>query len=495
MKLHNIVTSMIMAGILSACSVTPEYQAPETPVAAQYLYQNETTNIAAQTSDHWWLAFNDPVLNQLVEQGQQQNIPLHMAAQQIRSAQAYQQAIASFKVPTVSLGAGYTSYGISENDPLLGPAVTASNPMTGEPLNLVDDSSGAFLAGANISWEMDLFGRIEAQSQAASIRVEQAEIFRQGLTTSITADIVSNYLQLRGAQARLAIAQRNIDEQTTTLALVKQLEKSGFGSAMDVAKASSLLAATQAVSPQLQTAEKVHLHRLAMLLGTTPSQLQGQLKQAAPLPQQDISIPLGLPSELLQRRPDIAMAEREMAAINQEVGAAIAAKYPKFYLSGSPGLVAKDFGDLFNSDSAAWIGSVGIHWNVFDGGRSDALVALNEHRFKSSVLAYQQSVNTAITEVETWLMAYGNSQQYQASIALASDKAELALAKAHTLYQSGLIDHLQVLDAQRQQNALQDAEIVAQLQTWQSVVELHKALGGDWQVPQPVSTSTVAAKG
>lgn len=195
---------------------------------------------------------------------------------------------------------------------------------------------------------------------------------RQGLTTLITSDVIHNYLQLRGAQERKAIALDLVNDQQQTLELVEKVHRSGYGSQLDVARAKAMLAATKAVIPQLETAENAHQQRLGILLGESPRQIKQRLVSASPLPTFDGVIPTGLPSDLLQRRPDLRIAEREMAAQNAELAAAVANQYPKFYLTGAPGVLANDFDDLFSSDSATWMASLGVSWNIFDGGRTDA---------------------------------------------------------------------------------------------------------------------------
>jgi outer membrane protein, multidrug efflux system len=493
--------ALVLSLTLTGCAVGPDYQTPEHTIDTEYLYQdtngtvpNDQKNAQSQlntqqSSTPWWYQFDDVVLNQLVADAQQQNIPLKMAAERIKAAQAYQQAIESFKVPTVSLGAGYSTAQFSDNDPLFGPVVSANNPL-GVPL--MDEQQSGFFAGATIAWEVDLFGRIDNQAQAASIRKEQAIIFREGLNTAITADVIHNYLQMRGAQERKSIAIQTVNDQKTTLELVKKVLASGYGSELDLARAKTMLAASKAVVPQLATAENVHRQRLAILLGDTPSQVHQRLNQASEnkvafnaakkMPEMSGLIPVGLPSDLLQRRPDLRIAEREMAAINEELGAAIAAKYPKFFLTGAPGLVASDLDDVFSSSSTAWIASVGVSWNVFDGGRSDAMVDIQEARFKNSALTYQYAVNNAIGEVETLLQGYGNSQEYQSLVLESKQQTDRAVSKATSLYEAGLVDYLSVLDAQRQQHLLQDRVVTARLQTAQVAVGLHKALGGNWQL-------------
>ncbi|MDO6684102.1 MULTISPECIES: efflux transporter outer membrane subunit [unclassified Agarivorans] len=474
---------LVVSAMLSACSMGPEYQVPDLEIDSSYSKQqaNQIDNQQTVTAG-WWHQFNDPILNSLVEQAQQQNLNIKMAANRIQAAQAYRSAVASFKVPTVSLGGGYTSYQLSKNGPLTGPAFGIDNPISGGQLDLLERQNGGFFAGANVSWEMDLFGRINKQVSAAEIRGEQAKIYHQGMHTLVSAEIVNNYLQYRGAQQRIAIAKRNISEQETVLKLVKSLTSSGYGSELDVAKAQSALALSRAALPQLNSAENVHLNRIALVLGQSPSQLTAQLAEPQKLPTFNGLIPVGLPSDLLTQRPDISIAEREMAAVNQELAATVVSNYPRFFLTGGPGLSAKNFDDLFKADSGAWLASVGVQWTLFDGGRHEAMVEMQQQRFNNSALHYQQSVNSAFIEVETMLMAYGNSQEFASNIEQASAQADLALSKADSLYRAGLIDHLAVLDAQRQQNLLEDAQILAKLQTANTIVGLHKSLGGDWSL-------------
>ena len=485
MKLIKIAP-LVIAMMISGCAVGPDYAQPISSLESEYLYQGvqgtQAGKYAQQTDNAWWKSFEDPTLNQLVVDAQNQAIPLKIAAQRIRMAQSYQSTIESFKVPTVNIGAGFGNFQISENDPLLGGAITAKHPVSGEELGLVDDNNSAFFAGATIGWEVDLFGRIDRQASAAAIRKEQMVIMREGLTTLITSDVIHNYLQMRGAQERKEIALKTSDDQRKTLELVKLMVKSGYGSKLDESRAKAALAATKSVIPQLQIAENVHLQRLAILLGETPKQSHSRFEEDKPLPNFSGIIPTGLPADLLQRRPDIRIAEREMAALNEERAAAIAAQYPKVFLTGSPGVLAKDFDDLFSSDSVSWLGSVGVSWNVFDGGRGDAIVEMQEARFDASVLSYQQSVITAFGEVETLLHGYGQSQQYVALVSEASAETTIAVNKAQSLYKAGLSDYLSILDAQRQQNMMRDRVVAAKLQTANMTIALHKALGGNWQV-------------
>ncbi len=478
MKMRNI--SLVIALLLGGCSMTPDYNAPESVGLDQVYLHAENADKAVIENDLWWQSFNDPQLDSLIAEVQQQNISIQIAAQRIQSAQSYETMVSSLKIPTVSLGAGAFDYRLSENDSLAGPAIGAE---------MIGKGHNGLMAGANVSWEVDLFGRLDALSDAASIRVQQAEILSQGVNTLITADVVHNYLQYRGAQARLAIAKRNINEQQQTLEMVQSLINSGFGSELDLASARAALASVTASQTLFETAEKVHLYRMATLLGQHPRDIISRF-EAAPLPTVTGQIPTGMPSDILKRRTDIALAEREMAAINAELGANIANQYPQFYLTASPGVVAESADDLLSSDSVGWAAGFGAKWTIFDGGRSSAMVDMQQSRFKQASLRYEHAVNAAFNEVETTLMSYGNSLRFYQQLSIAAAQTETAVEKANNLYKAGLIDYIQVLDAQRQDNTMQDAVVVAQLNIASNVIMVNKALGGDWNVANQESVTS-----
>lgn len=486
-----VIAPLVLAMSLSGCAVGPDYQTPTTSMAETYLYADQNgVSHNDEREAFWWTEFNDPTLNDLVLDMQSQNIPLKVAAERIKMADNYKTVVESFKVPTINVGAGYVNYQLSKNDSLLGPALNPiGDSAAGLPpqignTTLLDNQHDGVFAGASIAWELDLFGRIDRQSNAAQIRVEQAEIYQSGLTTLLTADLIHNYLQYQGASERLDLAKSNLEDQRKTMDLVEKVVRSGYGSDLDLAQAKATLAAMESIIPQLEIAQQVHKHRIAVLLGEPLSKVEVRLAETQGVPAMQNVVPIGLPSDLLQRRPDIRLAEREMAAINEELAASIANQYPKFFLTGAPGVSASSFDDLFSSDSVGWVGAAGISWNVFDGGRGDALEDINQARFDAATLIYQHAVDSAFAEVDSTLFAYGRSQENQRRIDDALVATDKAVGKAKSLYRAGLIDHLSVLDAQRQQRMMQDRQIAAKLQTAQVTVALYKSLGGDWALEQ-----------
>ena len=484
--LKQSVLPVAVALSLSACAVGPDYQGAMVSVSDTYVF-SDTKGTVPKAGQFWWESLGDATLNTMAEDLNGQNIQLKVAAQRIEMANAYQTMVESFKVPSINVGGGYYSYQLSKNDSALAPvlnplgdSVPALEGTAAGGVTVMDNQHDGFALGGNISWELDLFGRLDRQSSAAQIRTEQAEIYQQALSVLLTADLVHNYLQYRGAQTRKALALENIEDQKKTLRLVESVVNSGYGSELDLAQARAMLSATESVIPQLEIAEQAHKHRLAVLLGEPLTEVDVRLASTQPLPKVTGVIPVGLPSDLLTRRPDIRIAEREMAAVNEELAASVANKYPKFFLTGTPGWSASSFDDVFKGDSFGWVGSAGVSWNVFDGGRSQALVEMQEARFNAAALNYEHFVNSAIAEVDSALFAYGRSQQNRDQIDETLAATGIALNKAKSLYAAGLIDYVAVLDAQRQHRVIQDAQVVATLQTAHATVAVYKSLGGGW---------------
>lgn len=483
MKISKLFFILLIFAI-SACA--PEYKKPDTRVQEVYLSQETAkgTSIDNALRLDWWHHFNDPILNKRVSDAQKQNIPIQVAVERIQAARDFQTAIASFRIPSLNVGAGFQATQFSRNSPLLGPLLNFQNPINGST-GLINRENSSVFTGISASWELDLFGRIKKKAEAAGIRAEQAEIFRRGLVIIMTSDVINNYLQLRGAQNRLDIVKKNIDQQNQVMAFIQSNYNAGLISGLELSRAQALLSLTESTQPLLETAEKVHAFRLATLLHRPSQEILELLAEHKELPMLEAVIPVGLPSDLLKRRPDIAIAEREMALTNAEVGAAIAARYPRFFLKAGVGVNAKDITDLFEEASTFYGVGVGVRWNIFDGGLRKALQNISESNFRAAALLYAQAVHKAIGETEAMLVNYGNIQRYAKLVKESDEQAEISLNKVSSLYEAGLINHLAVLTAQQQKNQVSDLEVISRLQTASAVVLLYKSLGGNWEEDAP----------
>ncbi|MFK0570886.1 efflux transporter outer membrane subunit [Endozoicomonas sp.] len=465
--------------ILTGCAVGPTYDAPETPVDDSFTV---TDNVSRESASiQWWQQFSDPLLNDLIEQAKEGNYSLKIAAERVKLADSYRQAVSATKLPQIGLGFGYTETSLSKQGPIGGPLLEPS--IGGIPLgtSLIDRELPAWYAGASIAWEPDVFNRTGYLEDAALARTEQVEILAYATEMMVTASVANNYLQLRGAQQQLSILDRQIDDLEQLKDKVAGLVRSGLAASAQESRVDSALAASRAIRPQVETAINVHMHRIAILLGKPPLSLVQQLSEARGFPELEGIIPVGLPSDLLTRRPDIRIAERQMKVANAELGAAIANQYPRFYLTGAPGSVATDFDELFSSGSGFWNVNAGVQWNLFDGGLRAALEAVAEHQTQTSALAYQRTVLQAFGEVESLLSAYGNSQKSIKQMEAAVDSARTAISKVENLKANGLASTPDVLQARMELHQLESTLTTARTGHASLVVTLYKALGGHWE--------------
>ena len=469
--------------MMTGCAVGPTYEEPTTRADESYRYTSSV--MQEQITIPWWQQFNDPVLNRLIDQALEGNYSLQIATERVKLAESYREAVSAAQLPQIGLGIGYTKTSLSKEGPVGGPLLNPS--IGGQPLgvSLVDRQLPAWYAGASIAWEPDVFNRMGYMEDAAEARTEQVEILAYGTELIVTADVASNYLQLRGAQQQLQILDSQIADLEKLNKRINGLVDSGLLSVAEREKTTATLATARAHRPQVKTVINVHMHRIAILLGQAPLSLVETLSEPVPLPEMNDVIPVGLPSDLLNRRPDIRIAEREMKVTNAELGAAIANKYPRFYLTGAPGMVATDSGDLFSSGSDFWNINVGVQWNLFDGGLREALETVAEHKTQTSVLAYQRTVLQAFGEVESLLSAYGNSVERIQYLETAVAAGERAVSKVGQMKTSGLAGTSEVLQAKMELHQLEASLSAARTGHSTLVVQLYKALGGSWNSSQP----------
>jgi NodT family efflux transporter outer membrane factor (OMF) lipoprotein len=311
--------------------------------------------------------------------------------------------------------------------------------------------------------------------------VAAAEFGRRNLLVTIFAEVARNYVQARAFQRRLAVADENISAQEQILALTRDRFAKGLTGELDVQEADALLATTRAQAPVFETGFRDSVYQLALLLGQPPGALLEELTNAAPIPAAPPAVPVGLPADLLQRRPDVQQAERQLAAATARVGAVVSDLYPKFSLTGDVGLQSISPGDWFNAGSRFWTAGPTVQWRIFDAGRIRANIRVQNARVDQALAAYEQSMLAAFTDVETALTAYAREQTRRQSLAHAAQAGEQAVALARDLYQHGLADFLRVLEAQRSLYQSQDALIESDRAVSSDLIALYKALGGGWE--------------
>ncbi|MFN9527292.1 efflux transporter outer membrane subunit [Ectopseudomonas chengduensis] len=447
---------------LSACAVGPDYRAPATePARFKALEAAEYDRSRFEAT--WWQQFDDPTLNQLVQRSLADNRELRVVFNRLRAARAIRDDVANDRLPTVTSRAS-GEFGKAQQPP------TTDERIRQERYDL----------GLDMAWEVDLFGRIQRQLEASEARIEVAEADYYQLQVSLIAELVDAYGTLRGAQLRESIARENLKNQQDSRSITEQLRDAGVGNELDVLRADARLAATEASLPQLQAQQVRAQNRIATLLGQRPEQLQIDLSPK-PLPVIAKALPIGNPSELLRRRPDIQAAERQLAAATAEVGVATADLFPRVSLSGFLGFTAGRGSQLGSSAARAWGVAPSISWAAFDLGSVRARLRGAEAEADGALSQYEQQVLLALEESENAFSDYAKRQQRLVSLVRQAEASRAAADQAAIRYREGTVDFLVLLDAERERLAAEDAQASAEVELYSGIVAIYKALGGGWQ--------------
>jgi NodT family efflux transporter outer membrane factor (OMF) lipoprotein len=460
--------------LCAGCTVGPDFAAPNQPTPAAFAGvdpASQPPNLAstpvASAPDvvAWWNQFNDPALSGLISRAAQSNLTLAQAETRIRQARAARVIAASGLFPSVDASASATR------------ARTGSTTDSGDHFS---STRNLFREGFDATWEIDIFGGVRRGIEAADAQVRSAILDRQAVLVSLAGELATNYLQLRGAQQQLAIANRNLAAQQETLDITQQRLDAGFVSALDVAQAKSNVTQTASQIPGYEAQIRTSIYAISVLLGQTPDALLAELLPEAPFPAPPATVPVGLPSDLLLRRPDLRRAEADLHAATARVGVAVADQYPKFFLTGGFGLSGSRIESLTTMADRFWSIGPSVSVPVFTAGRNAAAVEQAKAVADEALLTYRGSVLTALQDVETALVNFTREQQRRVSLteALAANREAVALSLE--LYSGGRTTFLDVLTAQR---ALFNTEAsLSQSQTTigTNLVALYKALGGGW---------------
>jgi outer membrane protein, multidrug efflux system len=470
-------SSVLLCLTLAGCTVGPNYRRPETPAPPAW-QEDKQTGIDTQAAElaHWWQEFNDPLLNSIVARAVKSNLDLGIAEARIREARATLDATTTGYWPTLNSAASYTRNRASQNavgSPGQG-AVAA--PSGGRQLE-----QNFFKTGFDAGWEIDIFGGTRRSVEAAEATVQASVEDRRDVLVTLLGDVAKNYIDLRGFQRRVEVVQANLKAQQESLDLTRVRFDAGLASDLEVAQAEGQVSATAAQIPTLQSALKQAAYRLDVLLGAQPGTLSGELSKETPIPALPPQAHVGIPADLLRRRPDIRRTEQQLAAATAQIGAATADLYPKFSLTGTIGLQSISASDWFTGRSRFWSIGPTISWPVFDAGKIRANIEIRNAQQEQALRVYEKSVLTAFEDVENALVNYGNEQTRYRSLLEAVASNRRALQMADELYRQGLVAFLNVLDAQRTLY-LSESELAQSEATMASnLVALYKALGGGWE--------------
>lgn len=457
---------------LAGCAVGPDYEPPRptlpsawTALGSQDAAQHSRVHALREDLGEWWRRFDDPLLASLVERALAQNLDLRQAAARVRQARGMRGVALGGLLPGGELGASHQYTRWSE---------AGQFPSDGDGFDLLQATFDAL-------WEVDVFGGQRRRLEAAGAELEASVEALRGVRVTLQAEVAREYVELRGVQARLAIARQNLAAQRGTAALTRDRLEAGLATELDVARAEAQVATTRAALPSLLAHERQAIHRLAVLLGRQPGALAAELARPGPIPTAPRAIGVGVPADLLLRRPDLRRAERELAAATARIGVATAELYPRFFLLGSLGTVSVGLSDLFSAGSEAWSLGPQLRWSILDGGRILANIDFEEARAEEAALRFERALLEALREVEDALVAHAREQQRRAHLARAADAQHRAVELARERYGQGLVDFLAVLEAERSLYAVQEALARSDTQVATGAVALFKALGGGWR--------------
>ncbi len=499
--------------LIAGCAVGPNFQppTPKTPESLTDAGAKATASVpvAGAVQPDWWNAFGDPELTRLVTRAAASNLDIQAAAARVAQSRAQLRVVGASQYPDLNGNASYTREYQSPKGVigLLGGS-SGSTPATGTngqggkeggiPTGLLGSNGlppfDLFQYGFDASWEVDLWGRVRRQVENAGATAEAQAYARRDTTLSTVAEVARDYLQLRGTQETLRITRADLANEQRSVDITAERARKGFVQDLDVENAKSQAASTAAQIPQLEQRQAQLINALGLLLGELPRALEPELATPQPIPPPPPRVPVGLPSELMKRRPDIREAEAELHAATASIGAAKADFFPKITLSGSFAIQATQFKNLGSWDAKSYSLGPSISLPIFDGGQLAGTLALREAEQREAAADYQKTVLSAFRDVDDALTAYAAEQRRHDQLDVAATASRKALDLANTRYVQGLTGYLDVLTAERTLLSSEQslADSTATITT--NLVALYKALGGGWDVAEASEpeTGTVA---
>ncbi|MQU64127.1 efflux transporter outer membrane subunit [Pseudomonas sp. FSL R10-1350] len=458
---------------LGGCVMGPDFKTPETPLAAHWANtpsQSGHSGTAESPVDmRWWDSFGDAQLSALVREAQTRNFDLQMAASRLEQSRAMRRQVAADTLPAVDGSAGYSRSRNSQrglNDPSGKAGKQAFNLWNG---------------GLGISWEADLWGRVKRSVEVADASVQMAEEDRHAVQLLVIVQTAQDYIELRSTQQGLAVIEQNLHIAQRSLELTRLQLNEGVATDLEVSEAAAQVAEIQARLAPLQQHSAQLINALSLLLAREPRALQAQLSTPANVPSYAATVPIGLPSELAERRPDIRRAQAQLHAATAAIGVAEADFYPRITLSGNMGFQALQLSDLGSWGSRSFAFGPGLSVPLFEGGRLKGALQLQEGRQQEAGIGFQKTVLRAWHEVDDALVAYQANQRRRDSLLQAVAHNQRALDSVHQQYTQGTVDFLNVLTVQNALLANQAALVDSTAQVSLSLVDLYGALGGGWQ--------------
>lgn len=475
MRCQTMLSPTLLAVLLGGCAVGPRYVEPAShaPVAFVTGPAVEARTASAATADlvDWWRSFDDPLLTSLVERALGGNLDLQQAVARVSQARAALKGANAALLPSGQIGgqAGETYQSLETPSGRIGGAFPQ-----------FERSTEIYQLDLGASWELDLFGGLDAKHDAARAEWQASAAGAVAARLAVAAQTADTYIMIRALQARLAIARSQTETQQRLTDLVALQYRKGVAAELRLRQAEGALAQVRASVPALQNELDIAMNALDVLIGLQPGSTRSELAHSSPIPLAPAVSTAGGPASLLRRRPDIIAAERTLAASNARIGAAMSEYYPKFSLSGLLGTATTAAGGLFTGSATQASGFLGLRWRLFDFGRVDAEIKAAEGRNAEALAAYRQTVLRASQDVED---AFSTLVQHEARAA-ALGQGETSLTRAQqasvAAYKGGAVSLVEVLDADRRLLETRDGELQARAAATRSAIAIFRALGGGW---------------
>lgn len=447
--------------LVTACASGSPARVPAAAITIPDAWRAPTAPVESGVDlARWWQSFDDPLLVDLVGRALAGSPTIAATEARVRAARAALRGSRGALLPSLGASAEASSRDVS------GSAQPASD---------------TYQAGFDASWEIDIFGGLRSAAEASRAELGRAEADLADARRSLVAELALNYVDLRSAQQRLAVARSNLGFQDESVQITGWRSQAGLVSTLDVEQAKLLRAQTAASIPQLEASFQSAANRIALLLGATSGEVTPQLETAGTIPTAPEAVAAGLPAELLRRRPDIVAAERSLAAEVARIGVARADLYPALRLSGLLSSTATAVSDVGTSFGRSLVG--GLTAPLFQGGRLRARLEQQRASAAAAEASYRSTVLGAFEEVENAVSALDAARRREEQLAVAEEAALASTALASTRYRAGLIDFQSLLDAQRSLLGTQDGRVAARAARTTAAIQLYKALGGGWPAP------------
>jgi outer membrane protein, multidrug efflux system len=455
---------LAIAVLLSGCAVGPNYKRPRVSVPTDYRDSMAAQTAAAPSlgNENWWQVYQDPVLADLIHTALQQNYDVRIAAARVLEAQAQLGITRANQFPSASVGADIFSQRNAKTSNQFPPyQVNAGQ------LNL------------SVIWNLDFWGKYRRQTEAARAQMLASEWGQRAVISSLVANVATAYFQLRALDSEIEISKRTLGSRQQSLQLTKVLETQGSASDLDVSQSEQLVYVASESIPDLERQIRQQENLLSILLGENPGSIsRGQALTEQPVPE---AVPAGLPSELLERRPDVRQAEEIIVAANAQIGVAKASFFPSISLTGTGGLESNALNRFIDAPSQTWFGALGVAQPVFQGGALRSGLRLSRAQYQEAVLAYQQTVQNSLEQVSNALIAYQKDREFRGQQELLTQAAQRSDQLSLVLYQHGGASYLQVLTNETNYFSAELNLVQAQLNERLALVQLYQALGGGWQ--------------